>query len=143
MTLGRTAPQGFPKSNRLLSKKDFDAVFDNGLKVVCRDFVIVASSKSTGMWRLGLVVSKKVGNAVVRNRVKRCVRDTFRTMGPQDLIERDVVVIARSSLVSEDGRVKRDVKASLTGCLSRVRGQIQRRDTLKQKATGNTAREES
>jgi len=44
--------------------------------------------------RLGLTVSRKVGNAVVRNRVKRSIREWFRIV-KGDLQARDLVVIAR------------------------------------------------
>ena len=47
--------------------------------------------------RLGVTVSRKVGNAVVRNRVKRRIREWFRRDGQALVAGRDVVVIARSS----------------------------------------------
>jgi len=45
--------------------------------------------------RLGVTVSRKVGNAVVRNRVKRRVREWFRTHGDRLPADVDIVVIAR------------------------------------------------
>ncbi len=48
-----------------------------------------------GHWRLGLVVSRKVGGAVVRNRIKRRIREAFRAKAHQKLVGADLVVIAR------------------------------------------------
>lgn len=47
--------------------------------------------------RLGMVVSRKVGNAVARNRVKRLLREAFRATGSMFREAVDVVVIARST----------------------------------------------
>jgi ribonuclease P protein component len=115
---------GLDKSQRLLSKKDFDSTLDgSGLKIVCRDFVLVASKVDVSHpARLGLIVSGKVGNSVVRNRIKRSIREVFRSslaLAPQ-LAGRDLVVIARPSLVDDQGRVKDDVQDSLRHCSSRL-----------------------
>ena len=50
------------------------------------------------MPRLGMVVTKKVGNAVVRNRVKRLVREAFRAMAADWELALELVVIARRPL---------------------------------------------
>jgi len=52
--------------------------------------------------RLGLTVSRKVGNAVVRNRVKRRVREWFRSGGRTPLSGGRLVVIARDAAVELD-----------------------------------------
>ena len=57
--------------------------------------VLVRSRRSGGFTRLGLTVSRKVGNAVERNRVKRRVREWFRRCRPDAGEAVDVVVIAR------------------------------------------------
>ena len=115
---------GFSKSQRLLSKRDFEASFNgSGQKQVCRDFVLVASLADTKKQaRLGLVVSGKVGNSVVRNRVKRSVREVFRNELAQmpALQGRDLVVIARPNLVDQEGHVKSDLRDSLRHCVGRL-----------------------
>jgi ribonuclease P protein component len=115
---------GLAKSQRLLTKRDFESTLDgSGLKVVCRDFVLVASKPDDRRpARLGLVVSGKVGNSVVRNRVKRGVREVFRTelSGLPQLSGRNLVVIARPSLVGDDGKIRGSVQESLRHCASRL-----------------------
>ncbi len=116
---------GFSKQHRLLAKPQFDAVMNNGIKTVCRDFVLIASKtcrvkEEEKTPRLGLVVSRKVGGSVERNRIKRCVRECFRSKTTDALAGRDLVVIARPSLTSLDGHVRRDVHLSFEKCLERM-----------------------
>jgi ribonuclease P protein component len=114
----------FSKSKRLLVKRQFDSVLDGGIKVVCKDFVLVASKECRGEQaesRLGLIVSKKVGDAVQRTRVKRCVREVFRTQEKLSLAGRDLVVIARPTLNSGDGKIVRDVTDSFKSCFERMK----------------------
>ena len=82
----------FPKTSRLLKKLEYRRVLDNGTKVVGPKMVVFALRRESSP-RLGLIVSRKVGNSVTRNAVKRCIRETFRQhdkIGPWDL-----VIIAR------------------------------------------------
>jgi ribonuclease P protein component len=119
---------GLSKSQRLLTKRDFDATLDTqlngtGVKIVCRDFVLVASPPVPDRpARLGLIVSRKVGNSVVRNRVKRCVREYFRNelVSEKPLEGCSLVVIARPALVNQEGRVKDDIQGSLKICVGRL-----------------------
>ena len=68
----------FPKSVRLRSTRDFDAVYQS--EHFAADDVLVIRARRNGgdASRLGLSVSRKVGNAVVRNRWKRRIRESFR-----------------------------------------------------------------
>ena len=58
-------------------------------------FVLVTAPGATPVGRLGVTVSSRVGNAVARNRVKRLVREVFRTRSPHREGTTDVVVIAK------------------------------------------------
>ncbi|MEI6833592.1 MAG: ribonuclease P protein component [bacterium] len=114
----------FTKSQRLLSSREFDRVLSgSNTKVVCSDFVLLASGKDESRpSRLGLIVSGKVGNSVVRNRVKRSIRSVFQTSlwAETALIGRDLVVIARPSLVDGKGHVKANIQDRLQQCANRL-----------------------
>ena len=58
---------------------------------------MLVRTSSDGRARLGITASRKVGNAVTRNRVKRRIREWFRRGGRDLLAGLDVVVIARAS----------------------------------------------
>lgn len=68
----------FPKQLRLLRGSEFDAVFGAKCSVADGVLIVYAAPNGRGHARLGLVVSRKVGNAVRRNRWKRVLREAFR-----------------------------------------------------------------
>lgn len=115
----------FTKSQRLLTGRDFDQVLDRpGTKVICPDFVLVASLKKDQRptSRLGLIVSGKVGNAVTRNKIKRSIRSVFREnlSLSQELAGRDLVVIARPAIVMKNGRLKDNIQDRFLVCSERL-----------------------
>ena len=55
--------------------------------------------------RLGIIASKKVGNAVARNRVKRAIREIFRHIKHQMIPATDIVVISGKEMVVESYKV--------------------------------------
>ena len=83
----------FDKTRRLLKKSDYDAVFSQAKKMINSEFIILYRDNTVGHARLGLAISKKtIAKAHDRNRLKRLLRDTFRT---RLLPAVDVVVLAR------------------------------------------------
>ena len=92
--------QSFTKDERLLARSDFKKVMKEGRKkVVDRTCTLFFLPNSLGHKRLGIIASRKVGNAVARNRGKRKIREIFRrhkNLGEQDM---DIVVISSSKLV--------------------------------------------
>jgi ribonuclease P protein component len=86
----------FARADRLLRSREFQHVTRRGRRAASGAFVILACpGKHPEHARLGLTVSRKVGNSVVRNRVKRRVREWFRRDGRSLAAGLDVVVIAR------------------------------------------------
>ncbi|WP_419419725.1 ribonuclease P protein component [Legionella sp. D16C41] len=84
---------GFDKKRRLITKGDYDYVFAQAKKVITPEFVILYRQNSLGYARLGLALAKKkITKAYQRNRLKRLVRENFRT---QHLPAVDIVFLAR------------------------------------------------
>lgn len=89
------------KSYRVKSDKDFQAIFKEGKSVANRKFVVYSLAKDQDHYRVGLSVSKRLGNAVVRNAVKRKIRHVLMELGPH-LSRHDFVVIARKGVEDLD-----------------------------------------
>ena len=86
---------GFPKSLRITKGSDYSRVLANGQRIHTRHFVLVLCAAEHDATRLGIIVSKKVGNAVKRNRVKRRIREFFRLNRRLFPVSCDVVIIAK------------------------------------------------
>jgi len=68
----------FPKSSRLTNNRQFKAVLDGGRRAGDGLLTLYAAPNDKGQPRLGISVGKSSGKAVVRNRLKRLVREAFR-----------------------------------------------------------------
>jgi ribonuclease P protein component len=85
-----------PGRARLSRSADFDRVIRRGRSHASREFVLyVFPREGQGPPRLGLSVSRKVGGAVQRNRVKRLLREAFALEAPRLPEGTDAVVVAR------------------------------------------------
>lgn len=83
------------KRNRLKKNEDFQKVFKYGTSVANRQFVLYTLDQpENDELRVGLSVSKKIGNAVMRNRIKRLIRQAF-LEEKERLKEKDYIIIAR------------------------------------------------
>lgn len=91
------------KSYRVKSEKDFNAIFNDKQSVANKKFVIYKLDREQKHFRVGLSVSKKLGNAVVRNRIKRKIRHVLLEHAHQ-LQSVDFVVIARKGVEELDYR---------------------------------------
>jgi ribonuclease P protein component len=99
------------KKNRIKKNEDFQKVFKHGKSMANRQFVIyMLGQPEEKEFRLGLSVSKKIGNAVTRNRIKRLVRQVF--LEEKDSLKTgiDYIVIARKPASEMDYH---EVKSSL------------------------------
>ncbi len=90
-------PKGLPYSARLHLKRDFERIIANGVKT--RQEELVLWSKQTSQNRpprFAVVVSKKLGPAVVRNRTKRLLREAFRACRIYLPLGVDIIVSPRN-----------------------------------------------
>jgi ribonuclease P protein component len=107
------------KSMRLRKRREFLAVQGGGSKVSARNFLALATRRpDPGPGRIGLTVTRRVGNAVTRNRIRRMVREWLRRHGwiPSGW---DVVIIAKegaaavrsaADLGPDLGRIQRSLR---------------------------------
>lgn len=122
---GSSNSESFPKSARLLKRVDFRRVERGGARRVSEHFVVIARPNSFDFPRLGTTVSRKVGNAVVRNRYKRRIREIFRRHRDEFPAGFDYVVIVRRSEESAEPQfdVLRDELIGLfTAAAQKARG---------------------
>jgi len=87
----------FSKSERLLKRGDFIRISGTGKRVRNKFFVGNFLPGKTGKCRIGITVTKKVGCAVTRNRIKRLVREYFRTRKATIRGTWDINIIARKA----------------------------------------------
>ena len=95
------ASNTFPKAARLLKRPEFVRLSNRAHHHSMRGLLVVWLPGSTLHARLGVTVSKKVGNAVLRNRIKRCIREIFR-QNRSTLPAVDLNVIARREAAAMD-----------------------------------------
>ena len=96
----------FGKRERLAKRPQFEHVVNRGHKHRIETFcTIFFLPNNLGRKRLGIVASKKIGNAVVRNQAKRKIREIFRHIKNQIEPAMDIVVIAGKDLISLPGSV--------------------------------------
>ena len=90
------------RRNRLSRSRDFDAVYRRGRSVSTRYLVLYGFPRENDVGdadtRLGLAVPKAIGPAVVRNRVKRRLREAWRSLADRPEAGHDYVLVARPGL---------------------------------------------
>lgn len=74
---------------------DFRRIYARGKSYVSRLVVVYALKNRTKNVRVGITTSKKVGNAVQRNRSRRVIREAFRALAPRVRPGFDLVLVAR------------------------------------------------
>ena len=91
------------KLQSMPARRDFLQARNQGHKALARGLVIQATNRDSDIWRVGLTVSKKIGNAVCRNRARRRMRALARQhLAPLARPGVDYVLIARHDTVSCD-----------------------------------------
>lgn len=97
-----SSDQRFRKSDRLLRRPDFVRVQTTGEKFRSKRVLIAWTPSTAGTTRIGVTVSRKVGNSPTRARVKRWIREAFRTNKDAWPAGVDFVVIARPPAARSD-----------------------------------------
>lgn len=91
-------PNGLPHSARIHLRRDFERIIQGSAKQYNSGLALWSdASRKTGPARFAVVVSKKLGPAVVRNRTKRILREAFRTNRFRLIEGVDIIVKPRSS----------------------------------------------
>jgi ribonuclease P protein component len=94
------------RRNRLSRSRDFDAVYRHGRSVSTRFLVLYRFDREDDDTeaRLGIAVPKKIGGAVIRNRIKRRLREVWRELLPEVPAGADYVLLVRAPLAGAEGR---------------------------------------
>jgi ribonuclease P protein component len=102
----------FPREERLRKRREFLRVYESGVKVKSKLFFVYVLENDLPYSRLGVTVSRKVGNTVIRNQVKRRFREVFRqnkqlVSPPSDLVINTSVVTAKASFARLEEEFRR------------------------------------
>ncbi len=88
--------------SRLKKSRDFLYVMSHGTKIVSKSFILIFCKRIGDGARFGVIASKKVGNAVIRNRAKRVVRALCanHSLFKVEMAGYDIVFICRAALLT-------------------------------------------
>jgi ribonuclease P protein component len=110
----------FGKDRRLLRRTEFQEVFDAANRMRSRYFTLLTKPTPHRQTRLGIVASRKLGDAVRRNRAKRLIREIFRR-NKTVLAGVDIVVIPRTELFQAPyASLEEDFRSALERCAARL-----------------------
>ena len=107
----------FPKAERLLRRPEFLQFNEGASKLHTQYFLVLLKLKEGTGTRVGFTVSKKVGNAVVRNSIKRRLREFYR-QNKSLFMQADVNIIAKKGAELLDFH---NVSTELAAALGRLR----------------------
>lgn len=104
---------------RLKKNKQFNYVYKTGKSMACKNLILIYTKNNSGKLKCGFSVSKKIGKSVVRNRVKRRIRESFRLIIDGADPNYNYIFIARPQAALDDYKtISNSVKYLLkkTGC---------------------------
>jgi ribonuclease P protein component len=107
---------GFPKGERLLKRREFLSLSSRGRKIHTEHFLVLYGEPVTSSIRIGITVSRKAGNAVVRNRCKRMIREFYR-------LNKGLFILADYNFIAKPGVARMvfpDFVRELTSALQRL-----------------------
>ncbi len=103
---------GLSRGEHIRRRADFQRVYERGLKTHARFMTLFVLANSMPVTRLGVAATRKLGNAVRRNRAKRLVREVFRRN--KTVPGFDVVVVPRPELLdAEFSSLEADYRTAL------------------------------
>ncbi len=88
----------------LRKNRDFQTVYREGKSYADKYLIMYVRPNGTKQNRLGISVSKKVGNSVVRHRSKRLVKENYRLKEDQFQCGVDIIIIGRKDAVGKDNK---------------------------------------
>lgn len=113
--------QSFGRHVRLRSRAEFVAVQERGRRVASRHMTLLALPNTHGVDRLGVIASRRLGGAVLRNAAKRRIREMFRAGEPDQPKTPptyDIVVIPRREVVT---RVFSELQSEFDAAIRKLR----------------------
>jgi ribonuclease P protein component len=90
--------QSYRKPEKVINSSRFKSIYNQGVWRSSKHFTTVTCVNTQGIKRLGITVTKKTGNAVKRNRIKRLVREFFRLNKSVFPAGHDVVIMAKKNI---------------------------------------------
>ena len=122
---------GFGPAEHVRKRADFELIYKTGFKRSGRLMTMFTRERETGVARLGIAATRKMGAAVERNRAKRLVREVFRHHKPPGAL--DVVVVPRRELLDAPyDQVEAEYLALLSRATStRARSAVRNENALK------------
>ena len=107
----------FKKKDKILKRREFLQLKRCGKRIQDRNFIVIYSDGRVKKNRIGITVSKKLGNAVKRNKIKRLIRENFRMNRDKIAEFMDINVIAKKKA----GEISADmVFKSLDGIFNQI-----------------------
>ena len=90
----------FPQKHKLKKRSEFLLCYRHGVRYLTADFIVFVRSRTPdGLgFRLGTAVTKKIGKAVYRNRLKRLIREFFRLYQYSIYLDLDFVVVPKKRI---------------------------------------------
>ena len=130
--LSASPSEALPRKERIAKRRDFVRAYEDGTKQFGRFSVVFSCPNGLGHPRIGITATRKIGNAVVRNRARRWVREVYRrNRGPIGLSEEPfdfVVNIKASAAEAGFDEFARDLVRTIRRAAELAR-QAQRRPT--------------
>ena len=101
----------------LRKQRDFSRVYKKGSSRGSRYVVILYKENGLGYTRTAFVASKKVGNAVTRNRARRLMKEAYRSLETGIAKGYDIIFVARNTIDGcTETEVEKVMRAALRGC---------------------------